>query len=99
MRGGVSLAVENLSELERQVLVERHLVSMELCESDAAGVILSPDFSVSIMVNEEDHLRMQVLLLGSVKETWDQMAEIDTALKGSRFCFFRTCWISDCLPN
>ncbi|MGB0372485.1 MAG: protein arginine kinase [Opitutales bacterium] len=84
MKGGSFHEMDALSKLEKQVLVERHLVSRELCEVDRAGIALSQDLSSSIMVNEEDHLRMQVLLPGfSLEKTWEIMTEIDTHLEDS----------------
>jgi protein arginine kinase len=83
MKGSSSISVEELSELERQVLVERHLVSRELCESeDATGVVISADQSAAIMINEEDHLRIQVLRSGfNFKKVWKVIDEIDTSLE------------------
>ncbi|MCH2154388.1 MAG: protein arginine kinase [Opitutales bacterium] len=82
MESGEFVPMEDLSDLERQVLVERHLISRELCESNGSAVMLSKDRSCAIMINEEDHFRMQVLLPGfSLKETWKTMSEIDTALE------------------
>ncbi|MEM7673440.1 MAG: protein arginine kinase [Verrucomicrobiota bacterium] len=84
MKGGSFHEMDALSKLEKQVLVERHLVSRELCEADRAGIAISEDLSSSIMVNEEDHLRMQVLLPGfSLDKTWEAMTEIDTHLEDS----------------
>jgi protein arginine kinase len=49
----------------RQLLVERHLISRHLAEApDLRGVAISADESLSIMINEEDHLRMQVISPG-----------------------------------
>jgi len=51
--------------LDRQLLVERHLISRQHAEaSHPRGVAVSGDETVAIMVNEEDHLRMQVLRSG-----------------------------------
>lgn len=53
-----------LSELEpnaRQMLVIKHLVSKELLNQQHGAVFLNDDESVSVMVNEEDHIRIQVL--------------------------------------
>ncbi|HUT36688.1 MAG TPA: protein arginine kinase [Planctomycetota bacterium] len=70
------------SEIERRLLVERHLISKE--HEDAAGdrgVAIRVNEAVSIMVNEEDHLRIQVLHCGfELAETWRLTNEVDTAL-------------------
>ncbi|PYZ91826.1 protein arginine kinase [Salipaludibacillus keqinensis] len=62
------LELVNMNELtnnEKRVFVEKHLISPNLStESKAGAVLLSEDESVSIMVNEEDHFRIQCLLSG-----------------------------------
>jgi len=53
------------SQTDRQLLVERHLISRQLAEGEhPRGVAVAEDESVAIMVNEEDHLRIQVLRCG-----------------------------------
>src|SRR5207247_5796278 len=60
------LNVPALSPLDRQLLVERQLISRELASADGPrGVALGPHETVSLMVNEEDHLRLQVMRSGS----------------------------------
>lgn len=55
----------DLSELERQLLVERHLISPALAEeSSTRGVLVGTGECLSVMVNEEDHLRIQSILSG-----------------------------------
>ena len=62
MKNGTVVEVDDLSELDRQILVEKHLISPELSQADeSGGLFLSNDRSCSVMVNEEDHLRIQVL--------------------------------------
>src|SRR5438876_6302702 len=57
--------VPTLSPLDRQFLVERQLISRELASADGPrGVALAPRETLSLMVNEEDHLRMQVMRSG-----------------------------------
>ncbi|WP_096186187.1 protein arginine kinase [Evansella halocellulosilytica] len=59
------LNMEELKQNEKRVLVEKHLISPNLSdESKAGAVLLSEDESLSVMVNEEDHFRIQVLLSG-----------------------------------
>ena len=54
-----------LATIDKQLLVERHLISREHATGiNNRGVALSQDESISIMVNEEDHLRLQVLRAG-----------------------------------
>jgi protein arginine kinase len=73
------IELSELSELEKMVLVEKHLISPNLAnESRNGAVILSDNESISIMVNEEDHLRIQCMCPGfQVKEVWDLANQID----------------------
>jgi len=77
---GVDL--DTVDELERTVLVERHLISRELAGSKRArGVAIDKDESVAIMVNEEDHLRIQVFAPGLQTEAvWQRAERLDDAL-------------------
>lgn len=57
--------IKDIQPLQRQVLVEKHLISPLLIkEPHNSAVLLREDEAVSIMVNEEDHLRIQCLLPG-----------------------------------
>ena len=68
--------------LERKLLMERHLISREL--ADGAGpraVAVNQEDSLAVMVNEEDHLRMQCLMSGlSVQEAYDRVNRLDDQL-------------------
>ncbi len=79
----VNVAIGDLSDLERQILVERHLISRELSGTKSgAGVVISRDQSFSVMLNEEDHLRIQVLRAGfNLKKAWSAINEFDSALE------------------
>lgn len=58
-------ALNELTPVQRDMLFERHMVSAEhVQESHARGVAYSQDGTVSVMVNEEDHLRLQVFAPG-----------------------------------
>lgn len=71
--------MQKLTPLDRQVLVEKHLISSELADSQIrSGVILSSDEKVSIMINEEDHLRIQCLFPGmQLDNAWNLCNDID----------------------
>ncbi len=83
MKRGITAEVEDLSDLEKQILVERHLISRELSSSpEKAGVVISKDQSISVMINEEDHLRIQVIKSGyRFKQVWNAVTSVDTALE------------------
>lgn len=78
-----AIRLDELNEIDRQVLVEKHLVSPALAnESQEAAVVLSDDESLSIMVNEEDHLRIQCLYSGfQVKRAWERATLVDDVLE------------------
>ncbi|QUL97748.1 MAG: protein arginine kinase [Candidatus Fermentithermobacillus carboniphilus] len=75
----IKVRLDNLSLLDRQVLVEKHLISPQHAESGfGKGLILRQDEAVSIMVNEEDHLRIQCLHSGlELDEAWILASGID----------------------
>ncbi len=74
---------ETTSELDRQVLVERHLVSRQHAEAEGArGVAVSSGERRALMVNEEDHLRIQVLRSGlQLEALWTEIRDIDAWLE------------------
>ncbi|MDQ3332591.1 MAG: protein arginine kinase [Planctomycetota bacterium] len=76
--------VTGMNELDRQFMVERQLISRELADGRGPrGVCVSREQNISLMVNEEDHLRMQVLHSGfSLDESWEQINRIDDAVEG-----------------
>jgi protein arginine kinase len=76
--------VHELPSLERTLLVERHLMSKELAKGDLPRglAVTLPDERVSIMVNEEDHLRIQCVLPGMALPTaWAMASEADDRLE------------------
>lgn len=75
--------LDSVPALDRQVLVEKHLISpLHAQEAKGRAVAISEDESVSIMVNEEDHLRIQVLLSGlELEEAWRMASTVDDALE------------------
>jgi len=77
------LRLEDLSALERQILVEKHLISPQHAEPDGnKAVVLNAEESLSLMVNEEDHLRLQVLLPAlQLHESWRLATAVDDALE------------------
>ncbi len=71
--------VAELEHLDRQLLVERQLISRELAEADGArAVAIDEQEKISLMINEEDHLRLQVMKSGLDLDTaWEQINEVD----------------------
>ena len=78
------VSLEDLSPLDRLILVEKHLISPQLAEDERlqCGLALSEDEAVSVMVNEEDHLRIQVLFPAlQLKESWSLASQVDDLLE------------------
>lgn len=75
--------LDNAPEIDRLLLVERHLISKPHAAAEGArGVAVAEDETVAIMVNEEDHLRIQVLRSGlQLEEAWEQISGIDDRLE------------------
>lgn len=73
----------DLPALERQVLVEKHLISPQLAAPNRHGaVILSEDETISVMVNEEDHIRIQCIHPGlQLKAAYQQADQVDDQLE------------------
>ena len=74
--------MSQLSPVEANSLAERHIISPEFARNRAGKyLLLTEDESVSIMINEEDHLRIQVLSDGlSLKSAFEVADKIDTLL-------------------
>jgi protein arginine kinase len=80
----VYVGCEDLPEGDLQLLVERRLVSRDLAAgSRRRGVLVGEGEELSIMINEEDHLRLQSLLSGlRLGEALDRVGDVDDALDG-----------------
>jgi protein arginine kinase len=83
MKGAFSETMDNLTQLDRQILVERHLISREhAARSAGSGLVLNREETFCIMINEEDHLRMQALRPGlQLRQAWAAIDRLDTELE------------------
>lgn len=77
------LRIRDLSNLERLMYIEDHLISPGLTEKiDKSSFLIRNDEKATIMINEEDHLRIQTLLPGlNLQEGWQLCTEIDDGLE------------------
>ncbi len=82
MRGCIAVEMTALSELDRLFLLERHLISRELCnDAPGAAAFIASTETTSIMVNEEDHLRLQIIVPGlQVRRAWEAADCVDNCL-------------------
>jgi len=83
MQDAFSEAMDNLSALDKQILVERHLISREhAAKSSGSGLVLNRDETFCVMINEEDHLRMQALRPGlQLRQAWSAIDHLDSELE------------------
>ncbi len=79
LKTGSYMVMSELDDLERQFLVERHLISQEQAEkSDVRAVVVGDNEMVSVMINEEDHLRLQSIQPGfQSTEAWRLINRLD----------------------
>src|SRR5580658_6414501 len=77
--------LDQAPEVDRQLLVERHLISKPHAAAEGArGVAVADNETLAIMVNEEDHLRVQVLRSGlQLEEAWEQINKVDDKLEST----------------
>lgn len=80
----LTVDVNKLERVDRQFLVERQLISRELAESEgAAAVAINETETFGLMINEEDHLRLQVMHSGfDLENAWKRIDRIDSFLEG-----------------
>jgi len=85
LKDSLFLEIGKLDPIDKQFLVERHLMSKEhMVDSENKGLCVGQDEVISIMINEEDHIRMQVMKSGfNLKEAWQILNDIDTELGNS----------------
>jgi protein arginine kinase len=83
MKDAFSESMDNLSTLDKQILVERHLISREHAAKNAgSGLVLNRDETLCVMINEEDHMRMQSLRPGlQLRQAWSVIDQVDSELE------------------
>ena len=103
MRNFEMVRMEGLSQNEAVSLVERHLVSPEfIADRKGRALLKTPDESVSVMINEEDHIRLQVMKTGfCLEEVYQTADELDTVFDYNlHFAFDETLgYLTQCPTN
>ena len=81
----VAMQVNELAAIDKLALMECHIISPEVLNSFAiSSVLLKKDESMSIMINEEDHVRMQAIFPGeNITGAWDAICKIDDEIEAS----------------
>lgn len=71
-----------LTQAQRQVLFEKHFISQNMVQKNfGREVVVNDDQNLAIMINEEDHLRMQCILPGlQLEKAWEKISQLDDAL-------------------
>ncbi len=95
--------MRDVPEIQKYAMVERHIISPEFAsKTEESAIILSEDESISIMIGEEDHIRIQVILGGlQLKEAYDIAERIDTLLYDSLHFAFdsKLGFLTECPTN
>lgn len=91
VKGGadfLKINMHDLSEESAELLFERKFISREFRNRERGRMLaVAGDFRLSVMINEEDHLRMQICLPGfRLAEAWKKIASFDTALERNLVC-------------
>ena len=83
LKGTTTFKLADLDSVDKQFLIERHLMSYEHGQrADSKAVIIDDEEILSIMINEEDHIRMQVMQSGfNLLEAWSIINKIDDYLE------------------
>ncbi len=90
LKKSITFRLADLDSVDKQFLVERHLMSYEHAQkTDHKAIVIDEDEIVAIMINEEDHLRIQVMQSGfNLFEAWNAINQIDDSLaKELHFAF------------
>ena len=99
----LALEISELGRVDREILIERHLMSRDLAEKGrGSGLILKRDESLAIMLNEEDHLRLQAISPGlNLMQCWQQVDALDTAIESQVIYAFssRLGYLTACPTN
>jgi protein arginine kinase len=85
MKGAFSHELGDLTSVQKQVLVERHLISREhAARGDGSAAVIERRQTFSLMLNEEDHLRMQAIRPGlQLSAAFNALSALDTELESS----------------
>ena len=90
LSNGLNVRMNEIDDVDKQFLLERHLVSREhIVQPDFKSVFIGDKEVVSVMVNEEDHVRLQVMQSGfNLQECWRIASRLDDSLqKRAKFAF------------
>lgn len=83
------LRLDNMTSIQKQALAEEHLISFDMLDGAQKSVLISKDKTMSIMLMEEDHIRLQVIKNGyALDEAFETADKIDNVLEENlKFAF------------
>ena len=94
--------ISDVPDVERQILVEKHLASQDLMRNhEISALVLDSEEKIVVMVNEEDHIRMQCILPGfQLNEAWEKLNQVDDIIEQSvEYAFHEQLGYLTCCPT
>lgn len=103
LKDAFAWGMAELSAVDRHFLAERHVISHDLAEraGPGSGVIVARDERMGMMVNEEDHIRLQIIQSGlDLESAWKQARETDRELSKTLTYAYSPSWgYLNCCPT
>lgn len=96
------MSIGDVPVVERQILVEKHLASQDLMENhEVSALILDSKEKVAVMINEEDHIRMQCILPGfQLNQAWEKLNHVDDLVEANiEYAFHEQLGYLTCCPT
>lgn len=76
--------LDNLSAIKKRALSEEHLISPVMCDGRGKSVLINKDKTMSIMLMEEDHIRLQIIMKGlALDEAYETASRVDDVIEES----------------
>lgn len=76
------IELDTMDKIEKQFLAEQHLISPNMLEGSGHFVLINKEKTVSILLMEEDHIRLQVILPSlNLKKAWDLAGKVDDLIE------------------
>ncbi len=94
--------IRDVPAIERQILVEKHLASQDLMKNpEVSALLLDSEEKIVVMINEEDHIRMQCILPGfQLNEAWQKLNQVDDMIEqGVEYAFHEQLGYLTCCPT
>lgn len=94
LKKGLFVQLADVDSIDKQFLVERHLMSLEHAQrTDHKALVIDEDERIAIMINEEDHMRMQYMQSGfNLFDAWENINKMDDRLAKELHFAFSSDW-------